>query len=38
MRDGVTLFTTVYAPRDTSRAYPFLIHADLLLGGAVWAG
>ena len=25
MRDGVTLFTTVYAPRDTSRNYPFLV-------------
>jgi putative CocE/NonD family hydrolase len=25
MRDGVRLFTIVYTPRDTSRAYPFLI-------------
>ena len=25
MRDGVTLFTTVYAPKDTSKAYPFLV-------------
>jgi putative CocE/NonD family hydrolase len=25
MRDGVQLFTAVYAPRDTSRAYPFLM-------------
>ncbi len=25
MRDGVRLFTSVYAPKDTSRAYPFLI-------------
>ncbi len=25
MRDGVKLFTAVYAPKDTSRAYPFLI-------------
>ena len=25
MRDGVKLFTTVYTPRDTSRAYPFLM-------------
>ena len=25
MRDGVTLFTQVYIPRDTSKAYPFLI-------------
>ncbi len=25
MRDGVTLFTTVYAPKDTSNAYPFLM-------------
>jgi putative CocE/NonD family hydrolase len=25
MRDGITLFTTVYAPKDTSRTYPFLV-------------
>jgi uncharacterized protein len=25
MRDGVTLFTQVYIPRDASKAYPFLI-------------
>lgn len=25
MRDGVRLFTSVYVPKDTSRAYPFLI-------------
>ena len=25
MRDGITLFTTVYAPKDTSKAYPFLM-------------
>ena len=25
MRDGVTLFTTVYAPKDTSKTYPFLV-------------
>ena len=25
MRDGVQLFTTVYAPRDTTRAYPVLL-------------
>ena len=25
MRDGVTLFTTVYAPKDASKTYPFLI-------------
>ncbi len=25
MRDGVTLFTQVYIPRDTSKTYPFLI-------------
>ena len=25
MRDGVHLFTSVYVPKDTSRAYPFLI-------------
>jgi uncharacterized protein len=25
MRDGVRLFTAVYAPRDTSRSYPLLI-------------
>jgi putative CocE/NonD family hydrolase len=25
MRDGVKLFTQVYMPKDTSRAYPFLI-------------
>ena len=25
MRDGVTLFTTVYAPSDTSKSYPFLV-------------
>ena len=25
MRDGVTLFTQVYIPRDASRTYPFLI-------------
>ncbi len=25
MRDGVHLFTTVYVPKDASRAYPFLI-------------
>jgi putative CocE/NonD family hydrolase len=26
MRDGVHLFTAVYAPKDTSRTYPFLIN------------
>ena len=26
MRDGVTLFTQVYAPRDTGRSYPFLVN------------
>jgi predicted acyl esterase len=26
MRDGVALFTSVYTPTDTSRAYPFLIN------------
>ena len=25
MRDGAKLFTTVYVPKDTSRAYPFLM-------------
>src|SRR4029077_12740840 len=25
MRDGVRLFTAVYVPKDSSRAYPFLI-------------
>ena len=25
MRDGVKLFTSVYAPRDTSRRYPILM-------------
>ncbi|HPM25442.1 MAG TPA: hypothetical protein PLP66_16145, partial [Phycisphaerae bacterium] len=25
MRDGVHLFTAVYAPKDTSRRYPFLL-------------
>src|SRR5262249_44674746 len=25
MRDGVQLFTSIYAPRDTSRKYPLLI-------------
>ena len=25
MRDGVKLFTIVYAPRDTTRRYPFLM-------------
>ena len=25
MRDGVKLFTSVYAPRDTSRDYPILL-------------
>ncbi len=25
MRDGVRLFTTVYAPKDTSKPYPFLM-------------
>jgi len=25
MRDGVRLFTTVYVPKDSSRAYPFLM-------------
>ena len=25
MRDGVNLFTTVYAPKDTSRTYPILL-------------
>src|ERR1700684_2668004 len=25
MRDGVNLFTIVYAPKDSSRTYPFLI-------------
>ena len=26
MRDGVTLFTAVYSPRDLSRSYPFLMN------------
>lgn len=26
MRDGVRLFTIVYAPKDSSRKYPFLLH------------
>src|SRR5580693_9058028 len=26
MRDGVHLFTSVYVPKDNSRAYPFLIN------------
>src|SRR5690348_11091186 len=26
MRDGVRLFTIVYAPKDTSQTYPFLIN------------
>jgi putative CocE/NonD family hydrolase len=26
MRDGVKLFTIVYAPRDTATAYPFMLH------------
>jgi uncharacterized protein len=26
MRDGVTLFTSVYVPRDASRTYPFLFY------------
>src|SRR5271170_4662953 len=26
MRDGVHLFTSVYVPKDSSRAYPFLIN------------
>ncbi len=26
MRDGVTLFTTVYAPLDTTKEYPFLMN------------
>lgn len=25
MRDGVRLFTTVYAPKDTSQSYPMLL-------------
>jgi putative CocE/NonD family hydrolase len=25
VRDGVTLFTTVYAPRDTSKSYPIML-------------
>ena len=30
MRDGVTLFTAVYAPGDASRAAPILLHAHAL--------
>lgn len=26
MRDGVRLFTSIYAPKDTAKAYPFLIN------------
>ncbi|OYT73010.1 MAG: X-Pro dipeptidyl-peptidase [Chloracidobacterium sp. CP2_5A] len=26
MRDGVKLFTSIYAPRDTSRAYPIMLN------------
>ena len=26
MRDGVKLFTIVYAPKDQARAYPFMLH------------
>ena len=26
MRDGVKLFTIVYAPKDTATAYPFMLH------------
>ena len=25
MRDGATLFTAVYTPKDTTRAYPFMM-------------
>ena len=25
MRDGVRLFTSIYAPKDTTQKYPFLI-------------
>ena len=26
MRDGVKLFTIVYAPKDQSKTYPFMLH------------
>lgn len=35
MRDGVHLFTSVYVPKDSSRAYPFL---NSLQRRAVWSG
>ena len=28
MRDGVRLFTVIYAPRDISKTYPFLVTRD----------
>ncbi len=38
MRDGVTLFTVVYAPLDTSKPVPILMTALALRQRAVWSG
>jgi putative CocE/NonD family hydrolase len=38
MRDGVKLFATVYVPRDTSRAYPFLVKKTPYSSGPYEAG
>ncbi len=36
MRDGVRLFTAVYAPKDTSTTYPFLNAKDPLQCFSLW--
>ena len=38
MRDGVTLFATVYVPRDTTQTYPFLIKRTPYSSGPYEAG
>ncbi|MDP9107820.1 MAG: CocE/NonD family hydrolase [Pseudomonadota bacterium] len=35
MRDGVSLFTAVYAPKDQSRRWPFLVHRTPYSAGVV---
>ena len=38
MRDGVHLFTSVYVPKDTSVAYPFLVDRTPYSVAPVWRG
>ena len=36
MRDGITLYTIVYTPKDKSRTYPIMMKTYLLQHQAIW--